>query len=218
LLANGVLTTVLLMILALAIGFILSIFLTLCTYLHIKPLTWLINLYTFFIRGTPLLIQIFLIYYGSSQFIALRMSFWWVLFKHPFGCAVMALAINTSAYSVELFRGAINAIPKGETEACKTLGMSKLQMFSKVILPRAFRMALPAYSNEVIIIMKSTTLASTITLMDLMGVTNKLIAQTYETIPLLCVAGVVYLILNLIIIKSFKKMEGHFMKGWVRTT
>ncbi len=207
LLFSGVLTTLELMVCALAIGLCLALILTLLTYLNFKPINWLINLYTFFIRGTPLLIQIFLIYYGSSQFTLLRESFLWVLFKQPFACAVIALAINTSAYTIELFRGAIGSVPKGEIEACHALGMSTLQRLRKVVAPRALRMVLPAYSNEVIIILKSTTLASTITLLDLMGVTNQLISETYNTIPLLMVAGIIYLIINMLIIKGFQKVE-----------
>nr|HMT03366.1 ABC transporter permease subunit [Burkholderiales bacterium] len=123
-------------------------------------------------------------------------------------CAVIALALNTSAYSFELFRGAISAIPYGEIEACQALGLSKLQMLRKVIAPRAIRLVLPAYSNEVIIILKSTTLASTITLMDIMGVIHAFISQTYLTASYLLLAGSIYLFLNLIIINIFRYIEG----------
>lgn len=204
---SGAVVTVELMVLALACGLILALFLTICSYSKYKAVKFLIYIYTFFIRGTPLLVQIFIIYYGSSQFDVIRNSFLWSILKHPFGCAVIALAINSSGYCVALFRGLINSIPKGEFEACRALGMSKLQMAFRVIAGRFIRIGLPAYSNEVIIILKSTSLASTITIMDLMGVTHELISETYRTIPYLIVAGGFYLLMNMIIIKLFKMLE-----------
>lgn len=207
LLISGIITTLELMLCGLAVGLLFALFLTFCSYMHSKAINALINSYVFFIRGTPLLIQFFLIYYGSSQISFINESFLWEIFKQPFACAVMALAINTSAYSVELFRGAIASIPKGEIEACYALGMTKLHMLKKIIVPRAVRFVLPSYSNEVLIILKSTTLASTITLMDLMGVTKRLISETYATIPFLLLAGVIYLVISLLIIQSFKMME-----------
>lgn len=206
-LLSGVLTTLELMLCALLIGALLAILLTVCSYLKFWPLNVLVNGYKFFIRGTPLLVQIFLIYYGSSQWGFLHESVLWELFKQPFACAVIALAINTSAYSAELFSGAIASIPKTEIDAARALGLSIWDRLCKIIAPRALRIVLPAYSNEVIIILKSTALASTITLLDFMGVINKLIAQTYATIFLLALAGSVYLVLNLLIIMSFKFVE-----------
>jgi arginine transport system permease protein len=209
-LIGGVLTTLELTFCALALGLSLALLFTFINFMRSKVGIFLLNIYSFFIRGTPLLIQIFLIYYGSGQFAVIRDSFLWPLLKQPFGCAMLALAINTSAYTYELFRGIIASIPKGELQACAALGLSRAQMLHKIIAPRALRMVLPAYSNEVIIILKSTTLASTITLLDLLGVINQLIAQTYETIPLLVIAGVIYLLLTLGIIKLFHIMERRY--------
>ncbi|MFN8769699.1 MAG: ABC transporter permease [Neisseriaceae bacterium] len=204
---SGTLITIELMLFALALGLILAVIFTICSYIKLKIVKFLIYIYTFVIRGTPLLVQIFIIYYGSSQFDFIRDSFMWNILKSPFGCAVIALAINSSGYCTTLFRGLINSIPKGEFEACKVLGMSKLQMISKIIAGRLLRIALPAYSNEVIIILKSTSLASTITIMDLMGVTHELISETYKTLPYLLVAGICYLLINMVIIKIFRILE-----------
>lgn len=204
---SGTVITIELMVLALACGLILALFLTICSYSKYKAVKSLIYIYTFFIRGTPLLVQIFIIYYGSSQFDVIRDSFIWNILKHPFGCAVIALALNSSGYCVALFRGLINSVPKGEFEACRALGMSNLQMSFRIIAGRFIRIALPAYSNEVIIVLKSTSLASTITIMDLMGVTHELISETYRTIPYLIIAGSFYLLMNMIIIKLFKMLE-----------
>ncbi len=205
--ANGIGITISLMLLGLILGLAIALFLTLVSYSKSKTIQLLVYVYTFIIRGTPLLVQIFIIYYGSGQLDFIRNSFLWSILKHPFGCAVVALAINSSGYCVALFRGMINSIPKGEFEACKALGMSRLQMSFKIIAGRFIRITIPAYSNEVIIILKSTSLASTITLMDLMGVTHELIAETYSTLPYLLIAGVCYLLINLIIIKIFKHIE-----------
>ena len=205
--ASGICITLELMIFALSLGLILALFLTICSYSKFKVIKYAIYLYSFLIRGTPLLVQIFIIYYGSSQFDFIRNSFLWDILKHPFGCAVIALAVNSSGYCIALFKGMINSIPRGEFEACKALGMSNVQMAIKVIFGRFIRITLPAYSNEVIIILKSTSLASTITIMDLMGVTREIISATYSTIPYLITAGVCYLIINIIIMKIFKIME-----------
>jgi len=153
------------------------------------------------------LVQIFIIYYGSGQWAWLRNSFLWDIFRHPFGCAAIALAVNTAAYTTALLTGAIQAVPKGEVEACEVLGFSRWQLLRRIIFSRAWRMALPAYSNEVIMILKSTSLASTITLLDLMGVMRQMIARTYEVLPFFIMAGFLYLILNGLIIGVFRLLE-----------
>lgn len=206
-LLSGTLTTIELMLLSLAFGLGMAIFMTLCLALKKPYLTIPINIFIFLIRGTPMLVQIFIIYYGSGQFDFIRASFLWLILKQPFACAVIALAINTSAYTTVLFTGAINSVPPGEIEACKAIAMSKLQMLWYIILPKAIRIALPAYSNEAIMILKGTSLASTITILDLMGVTRQIIAQTYATIECFIFAGIIYLILNTIIMSLFKLAE-----------
>ena len=206
-LLSGTLTTIALLICALLLGFSLAILLTFASVSRHALLKWLINMYVFFIRGTPLLVQFFLIYFGSSQFVWLRQSIFWIIFQKPFFCAVLALAINTSAYTTVLLRGAIRSVPQGEIEACKALGMSWFLMMRNVIFPRAFRIALPAYSNEVVMILKGTSLASTITLLDLMGVTQRIIAENYAAIEFLLLAGFIYFILNALIISGFRWAE-----------
>lgn len=206
-LLHGLGITVILMLCSLALGSCLAIVLTLCSLSKHAYLRAPVDAFVFFIRGTPLLVQIFLIYFGLGQFEWIRDSpLWWVL-SRPFPCAIIALALNTCAYTIVLLKGAINSVPYGEVAACEALGMSKGLMLRRIILPRAFRIALPAYSNEVIMVLKGTSLASTITILDLMGVTNQIIAQTYATIPFLLIAGALYLILNSIIVSTFKLIE-----------
>lgn len=206
-LAHGLLITVLLMMSALVLGIVLALLMTFALISNRIYFMAPVQAVVFFIRGTPLLVQIFLIYFGSGQFDALKNSFLWPILREPFACAVIALALNTAAYTTVLFKGAICSVPENEVAACQALGMSRCLMLRRIILPRAFRMVLPAYSNEVIIVLKSTSLASTITILDLMGVTHKIIAQTYLTVEFLAVAGVIYLLLNSLVVTLFKCIE-----------
>lgn len=206
-LLSGILTTIELMACALVLGLVLAVLLTLLSLSKFRILRWPVNAFVFFMRGTPLLVQIFLIYFGSGQFDWLKASPLWFILREPFACAVIAFALNTSAYTTVLLRGGLASIPENEVSACQALGMSKWLMLRRILLPRAIRIALPAYSNEVIMMLKGTSLASTITLLDLMGVTNQIIAKTYATIPWLCVAGLIYLCLNATIVGLFKLFE-----------
>jgi arginine transport system permease protein len=203
----GLVTTLELMIISLLLGLSFAIFLTLGALSGRRYLKVPVELFGFFIRGTPLLVQIFLIYYGSGQFVWLRDSPLWYILQEPFACAIIAFTLNTSAYTLALLKGAIEAVPHNEVDACYALGMSKSLALRRIILPLAFRQMLPAYSNEVIMVLKGTSLASTITLLDLMGMTQQIIAKTYATIELFTIAGLLYLMLNAIIIACFKILE-----------
>jgi|JI10StandDraft_1071094.scaffolds.fasta_scaffold70215_6 arginine transport system permease protein len=206
-LGHGLIITLLLMLSALILGALLACLMTLALFSHHYYLRKPIAFFIFFIRGTPLFVQIFLIYFGLGQFDWIRSSVLWHILQSPFACAVIALAMNTSAYTAILLKGAIHSVPEGEVTACQALGMSQRLMMKYIILPRAIRIALPAYSNEVMMILKATSLASTITLLDVMGVTNQIIANTYQTIPFLCLAGIIYLTINAIIMFVFRRIE-----------
>jgi polar amino acid transport system permease protein len=151
--------------------------------------------YIFFFRGTPLLVQIFIVYYGLSQFEVVRDSFLWPVLREAYWCAIIAFSLNTAAYSAEILRGAIQAVPWGEVEAARAVGMSRAMTYRRIILPRAFRICLPAYGNEVILMVKSSALASTITLLDLTGMARKIIAATYKPVETFAAAGLIYLVL-----------------------
>lgn len=207
---QGLLTTLELMAVSAVIGLSLALLLTTFSIIGRWHTRKLIDSFIFLIRGTPLLVQLFIIYYGTGQFAWLRESPLWLYFKHPFACAVLAFGLNTAAYTTELFRGAIQAIPYGEIEACQALGMSKSLMLRRILLPRALQLALPAYSNEIIMIIKCTTLASTITLLDLTGMVRLINAETYATLEFFMVAGIIYLLLNAVIMGVFKKLEQNF--------
>lgn len=163
--------------------------------------------YVFFFRGTPLLVQIFLVYYGLAQFAAVRDSLLWPVLREPYWCAVIAFALNTAAYTAEIIRGGMLSVPRGEREAARALGLSRWQAMRLVVLPRAVRQALPAYGNEVILMLKGSALASTITLLDLTGVARTLIARTYLAVEFFAVAGLIYLLLTLLIVRAIHRLE-----------
>lgn len=201
---SGLSVTLILMLASVSVGLVLAIIMTICTYSENFFFKKSVDVFVLFIRGTPLLVQIFLIYYGAGQFAWIRDSWIWFLLRDPMACAIIALSINSACYTTVLLQGAIRSVPQNEIAACEAMGMSKWLAFRRIIFPRAFRLAIPAYSNEVIMVLKGTSLASTITLLDLMGITQQLIAQTYATVELYIIAGVIYLILNAVITGVFK--------------
>ena len=163
--------------------------------------------YIFFFRGTPLLIQLFLVYYGLSQFEVVRESVFWPYLRSPFWCAIITMTLHTAAYIAEILRGAIQAIPPGEIEAARALGMSRFKTLVHIVMPRAARIALPAYSNEVILMLKASSLASTVTLLELTGMTRTIIARNYLTVDMFLTAGAIYLVMSFVLIQGFKLLE-----------
>ncbi|CAO3352840.1 ABC transporter permease subunit [Azospirillum melinis] len=163
--------------------------------------------YVFVFRGTPLLVQIFLVYYGLGQFEFIRDSILWPFLREPYWCAILALTLNTGAYTSEVLRGAILSVPQGQVEAARACGMSRALAFRRIVLPVAIRQMLPAYGNEVILMVKATSLASTITLMEVTGIARRMIAQTFAVFELFIVAGAIYLVLNFIATRLIKFAE-----------
>ena len=161
----------------------------------------------FVFRGTPLLVQIFLIYYGLGQFEAIRDSFLWTFFREPFWCAILALTLNTGAYTSEIIRGGIQSVPWGQVEAARACGMSRLLLFRRIVLPIALRQALPAYGNEVILMVKSSSLASTITLLEVTGIARGIIAKTFAPVEIFIVAGAIYLAINFLVTRAIRAAE-----------
>ena len=164
--------------------------------------------YSYVFRGTPLLVQIFLIYFGLGQIEYFRSTFLWVVFKEPYWCAIIAFALNTGAYTSEILRSAFQTIKPGIVEAGKSLGVSSKIIFYKIQIPIAIRQSLPAYGNEIILMMKGTSLASTVTLMDITGVAKYIISTSFKPIEVFIVAGGIYLFMTFVIhniIKFFEK-------------
>ena len=158
-------------------------------------------------RGTPLLVQIFIIYFGLGQIEYLRSTVLWVILKEPYWCAIIAFALNTGAYTSEILRSAFQTIKPGIIEAGKSLGISNKIIFYKIQIPIAIRQSLPAYGNEIILMMKGTSLASTVTIMDLTGVAKYIISTTFKPIEVFIVAGGIYLFMTFIIHNLIKFLE-----------
>ena len=163
--------------------------------------------YSYVFRGTPLLVQIFIIYFGLGQIEYLRSTVLWVILKEPYWCAIIAFALNTGAYTSEILRSAFQTIKPGILEAGKSLGISNKVIFYKIQIPIAIRQSLPAYGNEIILMMKGTSLASTVTLMDLTGVAKYIISTTFKPIEVFIVAGGIYLFMTFIIHNVIKFLE-----------
>ena len=163
--------------------------------------------YVFVFRGTPLLVQLFLIYYGLSQFPEVRHGPFWPLLRDPFWCAVLALALNTAAYTSEIIRGALASVPSGQVEAARACGMARATRLRRIVLPIALRHALPAYATEVILMTKATALASIVTLKETMFVAAKLNSESYRAIEVFLCAGALYLVLNIAISRAVALLE-----------
>ncbi len=166
--------------------------------------------YVYVFRGTPLLVQLYLIYYGLGQFEAVRDSFLWTVLKDPLWCTLITFVLNTAAYTTEIFRGAIEAIPYGEVEAAKACGMSSWLRTTRIVLPNALRRALPAYSNEIIFMVHGSVVASTVTIVDILGAGRILNAKYYLAYEGFLAAAVLYMILVLFITRGFKLWEKHW--------
>lgn len=213
---EGMGLTIQITFLSLAIGFCLSLPLAMMRVSKHAVLWMPAFGFIFFFRGTPLVIQLFLIYYGLGQFHkALDAVGLWVFFREAYFCGVFALALNTAGYTAEILRGAIRAVPIGEVEAARACGMRGTLLYRRIILPKAFRLAIQAYSNEVVFLFQATSLISLITLMDLTGVARVIAARSFAFYELYLAAAVLYLIVTYGILYVFKKVE-HRWSGHLR--
>ena len=204
---RGLDNTLLLLIISLPIGFVLSLIFALGRVSKISIISKSIAAYIFIIRGTPLLVQIYLIYFGLGSIKAIRDSFLWYLLKEPFWCGVLALTINTVAYGSEIFRGGIQSINKEQIESGKALGFGKIMMMRKIILPIAIRKVLPSYGNELILMVKATSLVSLTTYMEMTGIARKIMAKTFAPVEAFIAAGILYLFLNFLMVQFVKYLE-----------
>ncbi len=191
-----------------AVGFIVALTFALAMYGRVWPLNWVAEAFVFVFRGTPLLVQIFLIYYGLGQFRPELTDFGlWGFFRSPYYCALLALSLNTAAYSAEIIRGGLLSVPRGAIESARAYGMSGPTLYRRIIGPIALRQALPAYGNEIILMIKATSLASTITLLEITGVAHKLISETFRAIEVFLCAGALYLLINSILAFAVRRAE-----------
>ncbi|HEX8166658.1 MAG TPA: ABC transporter permease [Beijerinckiaceae bacterium] len=207
-LLEGVPLTLQLAFSSVALGAVLAMLLALMRMSGIAPLDWLARAYVFVFRGTPLLVQVFLIYYGLGQFrpALQELGIWW-FFREPYWCALTALTLNTAAYAGEIIRGGLQSVPHAQVEAARACGMSRFLLFRRIVFPIALRQALPGYGSEVILMIKATSLASIITMMEVTGIAHKLISQTFRAVEIFVCAGAIYLILNFLVTRAVQALE-----------
>ncbi|MDA8483835.1 ABC transporter permease [Pseudomonas resinovorans] len=208
---SGVLVTLSTLLASLAIGLALALPLGL---MRVSRSPWLNApawLYTYVIRGTPMLVQLFLIYYGLAQFEWVRESALWPYLSNATFCACLAFAINTSAYTAEILAGSLKTTAHGEIEAARAVGMSRAGLYRRILLPSALRRALPQYSNEVIMMLHTTSLASIVTLVDITGAARTVNARFYLPFEAFLTAGVFYLALTFILVRLFKLAEHRWL-------
>jgi His/Glu/Gln/Arg/opine family amino acid ABC transporter permease subunit len=213
--AAGLGITLKLMAYSTVIGLVLAVLILLMRISGRWFFTWPAMGYIYFLRGTPILVQIFIIYYGLPQLDFIRDSVLWPVLREPFGCCVVALSLNSSAYISEILRGGVLGVDKGVNEAARALGLSAPQRFIYVVTPIAVRLALPAYSNEFISMMKATALASTVTLLDITGVARTIVANTFAPFEIFIAAALIYLVMAWAFQVGFGKLEdylGKYMK------
>ena len=163
--------------------------------------------FIYLIRGTPLLLQLYFVYYGISQFSFVRESFLWPILREPFWCGIITLTISTGAYSAEIIRGGIQSVSQGYIESGKALGLGRVSLFFRIVMPITIRQALPAYGNELILMVKATSLVSLTTYMEMTGIARKIMAKTFAPVEAFVAAGIIYLFLNFLMVQFVKYLE-----------
>ncbi|MBM9606717.1 ABC transporter permease [Desulfopila inferna] len=212
-LMSGMIVTLEITTISVILGFIIALPLSVLRVSRNPLIRWPVYGFNFYFRGTPLLVQIFLIYYGSGQFQEL-LSQWglWHLFREAWFCGILALTLNTAAYSCEIFRGGIEGVAYGEVEAARACGMSGILLYRRVILPAALRLSWPAYTNEVVFLLQASSLVSVITLMDITGVARVIAARSFAFYELFITAALLYLALVYGLIFVFKRIENKLLR------
>jgi len=204
---EGMVMTIQLVFLALVAGLLIAVPVALLRTSRNPVVNTIPWLYTYFFRGTPLLVQLFMIYHGLGQFEVIRESGAWTILKEAYWCALIAFSLNTGAYTAEILRGAIEQTPWGEIEAAKAVGMNKFTRYRRIILPGAFRRALPAYGNEVIFMLHGSVVASVVTIVDILGAARIVNARYFSPWEAYITAGLFYLVLTFAIVYLFKRVE-----------
>ncbi len=209
---SGLLVTLKLLALSLTCGLLLAVPLALVRTVAKGWPSRLVWAYTYVFRGTPMLVQLFLCYYGLAQFDAVRESWAWPWLSSASFCAWLTFSLNTAAYTTEIIAGSIRALPAGEIEAAKALGLSRGLMLRRIVLPAALRRALPAYGNEVIFMLHGTSLASVVTLLDVTGAARAINAKYYLPFEAFITAGAFYFVLTLGLVGLFRWAEARWLK------
>ncbi len=214
--ASGLWLTAQLTVLSLVAGLILAIPLAVMRISPRRAVSGPVWVFTYFFRGTPMLVQLLLIYYGLGQFEWIQAQWqagnaFWLIFREPYGCALVTFTLNTCAYTTEILAGALRTTPHGEIEAAQACGMSRLTMLRRILIPGALRRALPAYSNEAIFMLHGTAIASTVTLMDLTGAARNAYSQHFAPFEAFIFAGLLYLTLTFALVGLFRLAERRYL-------
>jgi arginine/ornithine transport system permease protein len=204
---QGLQNTAILVSISLAVGLTLAVPLAILRTSKNPFLQAPIRAYVYFFRGTPLLVQMFIVYYGFGQFEFIKDSILWPFFREAYFCALFAFTLNTGAYTTEIIRGAVEATPHGEIEAAKAAGMSRMLMLRRIVLPSAFRRALPAYSNEIIFMLHGSSIASVITIMDITGAARLINSRFYSPYEAFLTAAAFYMAITFLIVFLVRKLE-----------
>ncbi len=207
-LLGGLPATLKLAFISVTLGFFFATSLALMSGSKVAPLRWFARGYIFTFRGTPMLVQLFLIYYGMGQFRPELQSIglWW-FFREVYYCAILGLTLNTAAYGAEIIRGGLQSVPYGQIEAARACGMSRSLLYRRIVFPIAMRQALPGYGNEIILMIKDTSLASIITLVEITQIAVRIGAQTYRPVAVLTCAGILYLLINFVVTRIVNAIE-----------
>ena len=213
---EGIATTLALLFSSLGVGAVLALIFALLLTGPWAPLRWLVGAYTYVIRGTPLLIQVYLIYYGLGQLEWIQERWddvWpWTHFKDPFFCALLAFSLNTAGYTAEMLAGAIRETSAGEIEAAQAFGLSRLQVMWRIVLPSAMRRTLPGYSNEVVMMLQSTSLASAVpSMLDVTAAASRIYSDYYLPFEAYLAAAFIYLVATFCLIGVFRLAERRFL-------
>ena len=211
-LLNGLVLTLQLTVISVPVGLCLALPLGIIRATDNGWASRAVYVYTYIFRGTPLLIQLFMIYYGLAQFKFVKSSFLWVFLREGYWCSLLAFVLNTAAYTTEIIRGAIENVPFGEVEAARAIGMSRGMVLRRVVLPQAFRIMLPAYSNEVVLMLQATSIASLVTVLDLTGAARVIIAKSFAPYEIFITIALMYLAVTYCIIWLFKIWERRLMR------
>ncbi len=208
---GGVKITLMLMLIVFASSFIIALPLAVLRAYEVTGVRWVIHGYTRVIRGTPLLVQVYIIYYGLGQFAAIRETPLWVVLSEALYCLILGLIINNTAYLIEILQGAIREVPHGIVEACKSVALSPTKALFLVVLPIAIRRSLPVLSNEVIFVMHATAVASTITVVDILGAGRALNGSYYVAYEGFITAAVLYIAISYSISWLFRRLEHRYL-------
>ncbi|WP_166257869.1 ABC transporter permease [Marinobacter salicampi] len=209
---DGMVTTVQLVFLSLLLGLIVAVPLAVLRTSRNPFISGPVWIYTYLFRGTPLLIQLYVIYYGVAQIEGIQETFWWEIFKEPFYPALLAFTLNTAAYTTEIIRGALAATPAGEIEAAKAYGMSWFMRLRRIVLPSAARRAVQAYSNEVIFMLHSSAIASVVTIVDLTGAARDIYSRFYAPFEAFIAVALIYMALTFTLVFVFRKLEQRLLR------